>query len=89
MNYEKDNYWIILFIRMHKKDAKKIYWFLNKVLLLKLYAPDSKIFCKINNILQKKNVQSILQKENLLTSNEIFIIDSFINKHLILSVDCI
>ena len=74
---------IITFIRTNKKDTRKIYWFLNKILILQLCDQDSIIFCRIKNILQKENVQSILKKDNLLTFHEMLRINYFIEKNLI------
>ena len=82
MNFNR-NKAIITFIRTNKKDTRKIYWFLNKILILQLCDQDSIIFCRIKNILQKENVQSILKKDNLLTFHEMLRINYFIEKNLI------
>jgi hypothetical protein len=79
----RNNNAIIIFIRTHKNDTRKIYWFLNKILDKKLYSPDSIIFCKIQNILQKKTVQNILQQDKILTFHEMLRINLFINKYFV------
>ena len=80
MNFNR-NKAIITFIRTNKKDTRKIYWFLNRILILQLCDQDSLI--RIKNILQKENVQSILKKDNLLTFHEMLRINYFIEKKLI------